>query len=205
MQINDFLGKTFVAFVDISGFKAMMNKNTELAAKALDHFYQTGYETLQLYQDIINGIFISDCGVLFVREREIKSQLEMLLDAIKEINKKMLEEKFMLTTNIAYGDFGYQNRVQFEGISKNLLYGNAYLDAYLDSINKPKIEPGLCRILKPNIDDTSFLDANQFLKKKGKHYYYYWSVNAQNEIDKFEQDYKNAKYEGILRVLKGTF
>ena len=202
MAVNNFSGKTFVAFIDISGFKGMMNEKSK-AAQALDKFYQIGYEVLQRYQNKVSGIFISDCGVLYVSKKvPIKEQLDILLDVVKEINKKMLEENFMLTTNIAYGDFSYQNRVEFSGISKNLLYGNAYLDAYLDSIDKPKMEPGLCRILSKNIEDTCFLDVNQFLKQKKKHYYFYWNINTSEEIANFEQDYKNAKYDGILRVLK---
>lgn len=55
---------------------------------------------------------------------------------------------------------------EFSGISKNLLYGNAYLDAYLDSIDKPKWNSGLCRILSKNIEDTCFLNVNQFLSQK---------------------------------------
>ena len=147
MAVKNFSGKTFVAFVDISGFKAMMNEDKSRATEALDKFYQIGYEVLQSYHKV-SGIFISDCGVLFVSQiTSINEQLNTILEVVKTINQRMLYENFMLTTNIAYGDFSYQDRVEFNGISKNLLFGNAYLDAYSDNISKPKMEPGMCRIL----------------------------------------------------------
>jgi|LGVF01.1.fsa_nt_gb hypothetical protein len=46
MPLEEFHGETFVAFVDISGFKALM-KDTEKAYKALNSFYQIGYNSLK--------------------------------------------------------------------------------------------------------------------------------------------------------------
>ena len=202
MAVKNFSGKTFVAFVDISGFKVMMSEDKSRAAEALDKFYQIGYEVLQSYHKV-SGIFISDCGVLFVSQTtSINEQLNTILEVVKNINQRMLYENFMLTTNIAYGDFSYQDRVEFNGISKNLLFGNAYLDAYSDNISKPKMEPGMCRILSKNIKDTSFLDSNQFLMRKKEHYYFYWNVNIPEQIEAFEKNYRNAKYDGILQSLK---
>ena len=60
----------------------------------------------------------------------------------------------------------------------------------------------MCRILSKNIEDTSFLDSNQFLMRKKQHYYFYWNANIPEQIANFEQDYKNAKYDGILQSLK---
>jgi hypothetical protein len=202
MAVKNFSGKTFVAFVDISGFKVMMSEDKSRATEALDKFYQIGYEVLQSYHKV-SGIFISDCGVLFVSQiTSINEQLNTILEVVKTINQRMLYENFMLTTNIAYGDFSYQDRVEFNGISKNLLFGNAYLDAYSDNISKPKMEPGMCRILSKNIKDTSFLDSNQFLMRKKEHYYFYWNVNIPEQIEAFEKNYRNAKYDGILQSLK---
>jgi len=202
MPVKNFSGKTFVAFVDISGFKVMMSEDKSRATEALDKFYQIGYEVLQSYHKV-SGIFISDCGVLFVSQiTSINEQLNTILEVVKTINQRMLYENFMLTTNIAYGDFSYQDRVEFNGISKNLLLGSAYLEAYLDSIANPKIEAGMCRILSKNIEDTSFLDSNQFLMRKKQHYYFYWNVNIPEQIEAFEKNYRNAKYDGILQSLK---
>lgn len=223
MPINNYDGDTFVAFLDISGFKELM-RNEKEAWKALDKLYQHGYEILrnQNNECRVEGIFISDSGVLFVRRNNRmlgnSESLRSLLIMIKRINKRMRESDFMLTTSIAYGKFRYQERIEFEGIEKNPIYGNAYVSAFLDNESgKPKMQPGQCRIVKKNLpnDVTVTLQQNQdndvfrMIRERdgnNKHYYYYWMVNEPSEIKRFEQGYKDAynlKYAGILKALKG--
>lgn len=215
MPITDFDDSTFVAFIDISGFKQLMNDSRK-AWHAIDRFYQYGYETLQRYPDVIQGIFISDCGILFSRDTTNQSSsLVSLLEAIKSINKQMLQHNFMLTTSIAFGEFRYQERIEFDGIEKNPVYGNAYVSAFLDNENgKPKIQPGQCRIIKENLPITvrEKLDGssnNELLlrtvKRSKSHYYFYWMVHDEDEIQEFEKDYHdsyNLKYSGMLSALK---
>lgn len=197
-MLNKFSGQTFVAFIDICGFKAMMSENK--AFDALDKFYQIGYNELQACGDI-NGIFISDCGILYViRDTSKKEKLEILLRIVRSINLKMLDANYMLTTNIAYGDFFYQERIEFNGISKNLMMGNAYVKAFLDSQAKPKIDVGECRILKENIEEVFF--ENPHLCPRGKYFYYYWNVEDPEKIDLFKKDYKDSRYIGALQILK---
>ena len=197
-MLNNFSGQTFVAFIDICGFKAMMNENK--AFYALDKFYQIGYDELQTCRDI-NGIFISDCGTLYVtRDTSKEEKLEILLRIVKSINLKMLEADYMLTTNIAYGDFSYHERKGFKGISKNLMMGYAYVKAFLDSQAKPKIDVGECRILKEDIEEDFF--DNPHLCPRGKYFYYYWNVEDPEKIDLFKKDYKDSRYIGALQVLK---
>jgi len=224
MPINNYDGDTFVAFLDISGFKELM-RDEKKAWKALDRLYQYGYETLrnQNNECRVEGIFISDSGVLFVRRNNrimpnISDSLISLLIILKRINERMRENDFMLTTSIAYGKFRYQERIEFEGIEKNPIYGNAYVSAFLDNENgKPKIQPGQCRIVEENLpsDITRTIEQSQnndifrmIRKREGdnKHYYYYWMVNDYHEIERFEQNYKDAytlKYAGMLKALKG--
>src|SRR3990167_7349981 len=159
MPINNFEGKTFVAFLDISGFKELMREKDK-AWKALDKLYSSGYDILQSQNrpnQQVEGIFISDCGILFVRNNQgtdirQTNGLHLLLQVIKTINQRMLENKIMLTTSIAYGNFKYQGRIEFPGIEKSPVYGNAYISAYSDNKDEiPKIQPGQCRIVKENI------------------------------------------------------
>jgi len=224
MPINSYEGDTFVAFVDISGFKELM-KDEKKAWNALDRLYQYGYEFLrnQHNECRVEGIFISDSGLLFVRrDNQImvsaSESLKSLLVIMKRINEKLRENDFMLATSIAYGKFKYQERVEFIGINKNSIYGNAYISAFLDNENgKPKIQPGQCRIVKANLPDdvTSALEQGQengiysmIRERDGdtKHHYYYWMVNHPDEIERFEQNYRDAynlKYTGMLKALKG--
>lgn len=225
MPINNYDGDTFVAFLDLSGFKELM-RNGKNAWKALDSLYRCGYEILrnQNNECRVEGIFISDSGVLFVRRNNrimpsTSESLKSLLVIIKRINERMREKDFMLTTSIAYGKFRYQERIEFEGIEKNPIYGNAYVSAFLDNENgKPEIQPGQCRIVRENLPSniTQVIEQNhdndifRMIRKRGrdnKHFYYYWMVNDPVEIERFEQDYKHAynlKYAGMLKALKGN-
>jgi hypothetical protein len=155
MPIQSYHGETFVAFIDISGFKAMM-KNREFARNALSTFFQTGYSVLRGQMNSpeienINGIFISDCGILFSRfNGEINNNIEdkaqalkSLLLVIEEISRTVINADIMLTASISYGRFDYSQTIEFNAIEKNLLFGFAYLNAFLDNDSgKPKIEPG---------------------------------------------------------------
>lgn len=221
MPINNFEGNTFVAFVDISGFKELIRQEKR-AWEALDRFYQLGYDILKKPSSpdntlSVEGIFVSDCGVLFIRgDNSNAERLLTLLKAIQEINKGMLEKGFMLTTSIAYGPFKYQQRIEFPGIEKNAVYGSAYLGAYLDNAaEKPTIQPGQCRIVIDNLPQEVLvqLDNNgpqgilkKVRKESNKHYYFYWNITGSEEIADFKQRYNdsyNLKYEGMLKALKG--
>jgi hypothetical protein len=208
MPVQDFNGETFVAFMDISGFKEMM-KDEHQAVKALGTLYQTGFDVLRDNNDI-NGFFISDCGILFIRNTtgNFIEQLNSLLNIIERINRRLLTNDIMLTTSIAYGSFTYHQRIEFTGIEKNPIYGNAYVTAFLDNEKrKPKIQPGECRILlseqlKDRIEQFERIEK---LKRKGNYCYFYWMVNHEEEINNFEQEYNNAykrKYSGMLGALK---
>lgn len=217
MPIGDFEGDTFVAFLDISGFKVLM-RDEQRALKALDRFYKTGFSVLRGQNDQRNirveGLFISDSGILFVRNGDTQQQLEAILDAIQKINKEMLKDDFMLTTSVAYGLFKYHERIEFTGIEKNAIYGGAYVKAFLDNEKgTPRIQPGQCRVVKkelPNRFADLPLNTNSPVLRKLKvdknHFYFYWMVNHPEEIQRFEQRYNDAynlKYKGMLMALKG--
>lgn len=234
MSIANFDGNTFVAFIDISGFKQLM-RNERRAWKAIDRLYQYGYNAIKennQQNDVsVEGLFVSDSGILFVRNRgnrnrencvdyeNTKECLVVLLKVVKAINKKMLEHDFMLTTSIAYGHFKYQERIEFEGIEKNPLYGNAYVSAFLDNEKgKPKIQPGQCRIIRKNLpqdliqlmenrnnNNDGILRMIQKRNNDTNHFYFYWMVEEPFEIEEFEKKYNdsyNLKYAGMLKALK---
>ena len=79
------------------------------ATDALNQFYSEGYRALRK-QNKVEGLFVSDSGILFVKNTDgsITQQLHSLLSVIKKINIAMLQNDYMLTTSIAYGEFSYQ-------------------------------------------------------------------------------------------------
>lgn len=225
MSLENYEGNTFVAFLDISGFKELMQDEDE-ALRALDKLYGAGYSSLFAQRQFnsesrIDGLFISDSGVLFLKRdnQNLLACLKILLIVIGNINKVMIDNNFMLTTSIAYGRFSYQQRIEFVGIEKNPIYGNAYVSALLDNEKgKPKIQPGQCRILKQNLpgivnSEIELQNTDEILgmvkerNRDNQHYYYYWMCNHPTDICEFERIYMNSyrlKYEGMLRALKGN-
>jgi len=206
MPIADFNGDTFVAFTDISGFKELM-KNDSTALQAIEYFYQTGFDVLR-YTDNVEGLFVSDCGILFSRNGNNQTKLLNILDAVKKINKKMIEQNYMLTTSISYGSFDYHGKIEFQGIEKNPIYGGAYVQSFLDNVTgKPKIQPGQCRLVKQNLPHIE-IENIPLLAVRGndrQHLYYYWHLENPEKIQNFEKNYRDSyflKYAGMINALK---
>lgn len=207
MPVRNFSGQTFVAFLDISGFKDLM-KDDRKALEALRRLYQAGYDALRTANDV-EGFFVSDSGVLFVRTGNNHEKLTKILSVIKRINERMLDSDYLLTTSIAFGNFDYQGKIEFDGIEKNPIYGYAYVQAFLDNeAGHPKIQPGQCRLMLRNLpNDIDFAHHDfSLLKQKGNyHRYFYWNLNHHNRIENFEQEYNDSyklKYTGMLKALK---
>ena len=186
MPLRPFNGNTFVAFVDIAGFKAMM-ADGQRGPLALDAFYTTGYRVLDQHREDqikVDGLFITDCGILFVHNPEAgaEERLVALCLIIKQIHKRVFKKAVQLTTSIAWGPFAYEERVEFPGIGKNEIYGNAYMDAFADNeAVEPRLYPSECRIKRTNLP----ADVNDALEQRigvigahvratPNHFYYEW-------------------------------
>jgi len=210
MALENYNGKTFVAFLDISGFRELMRSGKEKAERALDIFYQSGYDVL-LSNFELKGIFVSDSGILYSTDEQNSEtiKLKKILEAVKFINEQMLDNDFMLKTSIAFGEFSYSGRIELPNISKSMILGNAYTEAFIDN---DKVKTGMCRII--DLPNTIIVSEVNFplLKQKGKYYYYYWNIpenadNKEEKIDNFIKSHKDSyqlKFEGILKALKNT-
>jgi len=216
MPVDLFDGETFVAFADISGFRQLMQEEHR-AAQALDHFYNAGYRILREQKGAgrnhVEGLFISDCAILFSTQtaRRIEA-LSSLLAVIGDLNREMLDEDYMLMTSIAFGQFSYHQRIEFPGIDKRPVYGFAYLNAFLDNESgRPKLRPGQTRILRVGMPEEVTQAIQQghppfdCVEETAKHFYYYWMVQDPKEIDRFKREYTDAytlKHRGMLRALQ---
>jgi len=190
--IENYTGETFVAFIDISGFKNMMRQGYDVAQKALDTFYKAGYDVIHENNEKVNGLFVSDCGVLFERSKVDPIQkLNNILGIVKTINSNMLDKDYLLTTSIAWGPFTYKNKIEIKGISKTYIVGNAYLKAYFDNEDgRPKIQPGSCRLLKDKLPkEIKSNSVTNLRDTTDTHYYYYWNVSDDRQIDDYIKNY----------------
>jgi len=223
--MRQFNSKTFVCFIDISGFKVTLNNNINDAVKMLDTFYSAGYRILKKYPTL-NGIFVSDSGIIYPDKGSPTERLGAVLQAIKEINISMLDNKFLTTATIAYGHLEYRKKFAFDRIKKNAILGNGYVNAFLDSeMKKNKILDGQVRITK-QLDEENpkqiifkKLDFDvpilRFLEDTDTHFYYHWYLSKYTEITiannvfrKFSLSKETNKYDILkcdlqkLRTLK---
>jgi len=235
-DLHEFSGETFVAFLDISGFKEYLKPSgptelhSERAVQVLGDFYQAGFDVITNNNEDdnkykISGIFISDCGILFIRFggawiRPLKNFLEV----INKINIKMINNDHLTTCSIAYGDFNYQNRISSEYIRKNPIFGIGYLNAFTDNeYGSPKIRPGDCRIVTKGFppfprdqntgesvfyppDEITVLNQLKLIKSEaGRHYYYYWMLNNEQDYAEYNKIYnkiEEEKYDRLKNAIK---
>ena len=157
MPIQPFNRNTAVAFVDVAGFKRLM-RNRDKAMETLARFYEVGYGTLRRFREqngmSVEGLFVTDCGILFVRHQDQQPAriIALLLTAVQELNRRLFRDGIQTTTSVAFGFFRYNPLNEYDGLEKNYIFGDAYVDAYQDSGATPKMEPGMCRFLLNGID-----------------------------------------------------
>jgi len=222
--IESYDDKTYVAFLDISGFEAMMER-IDRAKMGLDKFNTALFEAGLNFQETnrtagiiqINTLIFSDCAVIFSRNNSDYEDdkiigLSSLLKYIRRANRilidPMVKPVILTTCSIAYGDFKYDNnKIEYEGIDKRAFIGWPYVRAYQDnSIFKPKIDVGECRIRKENLElPHNYKNRDEifnYLKSTDSHYYFYWMVNSIEDIDIFIKEYKYDYYEQKKRLLQ---
>lgn len=217
--MRQFDANTFVCFIDISGFKRELQRNLQSASNMLDTFYSAGYRTLKSYPTL-NGIFVSDCGIIYPDKGKLTERLEAILKAVKDINERMLENNFLTTASIAYGHLEYKRKFVFDRMKKNAIMGNGYLNAFLDTENQTnKLIAGQVRITKQIDDDQppanifEQLDFNnstlKFLEDKNSHFYYHWYLDKPSEKEKgnkvftsFTKSKSDNKFDTLKTNLK---
>lgn len=222
MAMRNYRGKAFVAFIDISGFKKMMK--TGKALECLGDFYQIGYDMFNGNTDSskFDALFVSDSGILIglidnceMENKEVRV-LEELLNLVREINVKMVNKGWTLTTSIAYGNYVYEGRIELSNIQKTPIYGDAYVKAFLDSESENRLKQGECRIvLEEDGEDSidSIIDRlpnslKRLILKKGRdnnHRYFYWQLNDEKKIKEYDAEYKKADeavYEKRTEIIR---
>ncbi|MFX0211567.1 MAG: hypothetical protein ACFFDT_36655 [Candidatus Hodarchaeota archaeon] len=210
MPYND---KTWVGFIDISGFKNEMRKGKRHTRNMLNKFYNCVYNNRFLFANRnpdwntieLNLISISDCAILFTRNQnrtsqEISKGLATILLFIKNVNRELVrlpKPRILTTSSICYGDFNFETRLEGSGIDKEFFYGDAYVEAYLDSASLSNtINPGECRIkidenININFEDYIF----RLLYREKNHYKYYWMLDNPEDIPGFKRVYNINIYE----------
>lgn len=209
MPINSFNGETYVAFSDLNGFKEMM-QNHERAAKALDKFYKTVYALKGKPEySRVQTLAISDCAISFIDSTNTRSELPLILTFLKDLHTEMIKADYLITSSVAHGRFSYQERIEITGLDKNMLYGDAYLKAYL---NNEKCPTGSIVIICEEADKSRITHSTGIhtaflrdLRRGAKGLQFAWAVSSASEIDNFEAAYQDTyrlKYKGMMSVYR---
>jgi hypothetical protein len=230
-MVKDYDGRTFVAFLDISGFGRVVRSDIERAASILDKFYGTIYNAPDLTRRMfltdetdrsnpavrpaINAIVASDCAVTFPRNTEsgenTANDLRCILELVSAVNRELIKPEpgpsIMTTCSIAYGYFHYEDKAESTYLRKNCFFGTPYMNAFSDN-EKMKARPGLCR-LKRDATIDALHTVNPLLLKRRTYYYYYWMLKNRSHLGSFLRDYAQAKkvrgqakYDRIKEVLQ---
>jgi hypothetical protein len=223
MPIEPFEGNTWVAFLDMCGFKKMVSK-PQRAKEALSKFYNTVYNVNRTYHEnygsnfgsvTINSLIMSDCAVIFVddRSRNIENweaakaeNLNVLLWAVSSINRVLINPnrgpQIMTICAIDHGYFEYAKRTEDEHTQKNLFFGEAYLNAFLKTEEKKGLKktPGYCKVIKRDFIVPPANDQLLSLREDGECYNYYWMTIDPRQIDSFETKYKLITQSGRRRT-----
>jgi len=222
--IEHYQGSTFVAFLDICGFKDMMK--TGEAKYALNKFYSTIFEAgerfrRQVLSNLVevNTIAVSDCAVFFartdnlgsskVRQDNARKALQSILEFIRLVNCILITPKngpqILTTCSIDYGNFRYEDRIEISDMKEVFFIGEPYVNAFLDNeFGEPRILPGQCRLLKDHLDIIKEIpDRLPFsvLVSEGKYYYYYWMIHNPISIERFKKEYGTV-YQDVYSELK---
>ncbi len=204
IPIENFEGTTWIAYMDISGFKKFMQENKGL--NVLNKFMDDAYQELGT-TEIFDGIFFSDSGVVFYPQRISKNNdrvifrvLNELLKFIKRLNTRYMtpsskweDVSFLTKCCVAFGDFKFQNKEENNHILKGPVYGRGYVKAYL-SIEKNiphGMEIGEVRILYYNLkrafyskfkENTEYDEFNHLYQFSKDHTYYSWTLRENPNI-----------------------
>ncbi|MGA2308230.1 MAG: hypothetical protein ABSG57_01615 [Candidatus Bathyarchaeia archaeon] len=228
MSIESFRGDTFVAFLDICGFKSMM-KNYAKAGRALDRFFRVVNEEVASSESRtqkISCIAVSDSAVAFVgcndSEREPSGRMQVMLDAqrlnsllvfAKNVAREMIQDRIAISGSIVYGPLEFQKRIGGPGMVKAMFLGKAYLEAYDDvEDGRPPLRLGQIRIKpKKKVEEVlAYAHSNNLpelslISPQNGGYYFYWmldSISLRRDFDReFNRRY-DGRYDSVISVIR---
>ncbi len=178
-SLSSFKGITWVAVLDIQGFKQFMKEGEGL--DVLNKFLADSFQVLgeqRVDRPGIDGYFFSDLGIVYHRalsyenrqdnESDRMAALNQMLQVIKALNRAYITPSsewgnvpFLTKCAICFGDFSFQQKIEHAHIRKGAVYGGAYVEAYQsvdDKDEKTAMEAGEVRILMNHMD---FSKANE--------------------------------------------
>lgn len=123
----------YVAFLDMLGFKNKLRRIRQDEAKRLiGDFSSTIYAVFRSDRPfLLHGYIVSDCMILYTEDTSSDSLLA-LIDMVGEICRREFSENGILIRGaVAKGEFDEVPAAELANLQKQLIVGNAYIEAYL--------------------------------------------------------------------------
>ena len=122
----------YVAFLDILGFKAKLKQLGHIAAKQyISAFSSTVYrEWERLNPQLLEGSIVSDSLIIYTKDTTRRALTELMTVIDRICKKEFSENKILIRGAIAKGEFDKMPAVELSNLSKGLIVGQAYVDAY---------------------------------------------------------------------------
>lgn len=123
----------YVAFLDILGFKKKLcTLGQDRAKRYISNFSSTVYTVFQgTNRNLVEGFIVSDCIVLNTKNSSELSLREIIKTIIRICRNEFLENSILMRGAIAKGNFENMPAVELANLRKELIVGQAYVDAYL--------------------------------------------------------------------------
>lgn len=150
LRIKEETTDKFIAFLDVLGFKELVNKNS---FKDLDSYFSKLTDvlfSLRAKSEKIDSVIISD-SIILIAPPGLKG-FKDLLKAIQTIQSQLLWRKIILRGAVSFGPIYYND-------SKNIIVGKGYVRAYLleqeASFPRVIIDPAIIKLFET--DKEGFL------------------------------------------------
>lgn len=125
------MGK-YVAFLDILGFKSKLKQLGHAATKQyISSFSSTAYNEWNRYNPkLVKGYIVSDSFIIYSENTTKAALIEMTTIIDRICKKEFSENKILIRGAIAKGEFERIPAIELSSLSKGLMVGQAYVDAY---------------------------------------------------------------------------
>lgn len=121
----------YVAFLDILGFKNKLGNITQNEAK--QYIMQFSSVIYSVFQGVnnINGYIVSDSVILYTDNTEGVSLIELMKVVEKICKTEFSSNGIIIRGAISKGKFDNVPAIELNNLQKQLIVGEAYVDAYL--------------------------------------------------------------------------
>jgi hypothetical protein len=177
---------SFVAFLDVLGFKEMvLNKNPENEKKLKTYFDKVliAFNVFSDHKQKLKKLILSDSVILIVEDK--RENFKTLLTAIRNLQSWLAIDDIWLRGAISYGEISFDEK-------NKIIYGSGYIRAYLleQQANYPRV------IIDPRLMSKVSENRDEFLKLYSSFYNYSrFTVNNYKELaDDSDKDYIYARF-----------